>query len=147
MGGPGDAAGYQRELERAVQEKGLTRFYPPGSRRIQAIAARASQQVDNLCRAWHIQKEIANDIVRLALYDVIIYIDDSGSMSFEENGERIKDLHLILQRVSSSHDSRLLFRTSRQNEPQQHSESRMPECRDALAFPLIPLLILLMFAD
>lgn len=40
------------------------------------------------------------DVVRLALYDVIIYVDDSGSMSFEENGERIKDLQLILQRVA-----------------------------------------------
>jgi len=38
--------------------------------------------------------------VRLALYDVVIFIDDSGSMSFEENGERIKDLQLILQRVA-----------------------------------------------
>ena len=37
--------------------------------------------------------------MRLALYDVVIYIDDSGSMSFEENGERIKDLQLIMQRV------------------------------------------------
>lgn len=100
MSGPGDAAGYQRELERAVQEKGLQRFYQPGSPQLGQIAARAAQQVDRLCQAWRIQKEIANDIVRLALYDVIIYIDDSGSMSFEENGERIKDLQLILQRVA-----------------------------------------------
>ena len=100
MSGPGDAAGYQRELEKAVQEKQLQAFYPPGSPRLGQIAQRAAQQVDRLCQAWHIQKEIANDIVRLALYDVIIYIDDSGSMSFEENGERIKDLQLILQRVA-----------------------------------------------
>jgi hypothetical protein len=38
--------------------------------------------------------------LRLALYDIIIYIDDSGSMAFEEQGERIKDLELILQRVA-----------------------------------------------
>ena len=37
---------------------------------------------------------------RLALYDVVIYIDDSGSMAFEEQGERIKDLELIMQRVA-----------------------------------------------
>lgn len=43
---------------------------------------------------------MARDIVRLALYDVVIYIDDSGSMSFEEGGERIKDLQLILTRVA-----------------------------------------------
>jgi hypothetical protein len=37
---------------------------------------------------------------RLALYDIVIYIDDSGSMAFEEQGERIKDLELILKRVA-----------------------------------------------
>lgn len=103
MSGPADPQGYQRELEKAVQEKQLHAFYGPGTQgaqRLPQIAGRAAQQVDRLCQAWRIQKEIANDIVRLALYDVIIYIDDSGSMSFEENGERIKDLELILQRVS-----------------------------------------------
>ncbi|GAB7357837.1 hypothetical protein MBLNU230_g0008t2 [Neophaeotheca triangularis] len=98
--GPGDVAGYQRELEKAIQEKQLQGFYPPGSPQIQQIAQRAAQQVDHLCQAWRIPKEIANDIVRLALYDVVLYIDDSGSMSFEENGERIKDLQLILSRVA-----------------------------------------------
>lgn len=101
MSGPADVQGYQRELERAVQEKQLQAFYgpgTPGAQMLPQIAARAAQSVDRLCQAWRIQKEIANDIVRLALYDVIIYVDDSGSMSFEENGERIKDLQLILQR-------------------------------------------------
>ena len=37
---------------------------------------------------------------RLARYDVVIYIDDSGSRAFEEQGERIKDLELIMQRVA-----------------------------------------------
>lgn len=97
-----DIAGYQRELEKAIQEKNLHRFYGPGTQgaqRLPQIAQRAAQCVDRLCQAWRIQKEIANDIVRLALYDVVIYVDDSGSMSFEENGERIKDLQLILQRA------------------------------------------------
>ncbi|KAF2160999.1 hypothetical protein M409DRAFT_70073 [Zasmidium cellare ATCC 36951] len=101
--GPQDLAGYQRQLEQAIQEKGLHRFYgpgTPGAQRLPQIAQRAAQAVDRLCQAWRIQKEIANDIVRLALYDVIIYVDDSGSMSFEENGERIKDLQLILQRAA-----------------------------------------------
>lgn len=98
--GPHDVAGYQRDLEKAIQEKQLQAFYPPGSPQIQQIAQRAPQQVDQLCQAWRIPKEIANDIVRLALYDVVLYIDDSGSMSFEENGERIKDLQLILSRVA-----------------------------------------------
>jgi hypothetical protein len=53
-----------------------------------------------LVAAWRIPREIAVDIVRLALYDIVIYIDDSGSMAFEEQGERIKDLELIMQRVA-----------------------------------------------
>ena len=34
--------------------------------------------------------ELAYSLASLALYDVIIYCDDSGSMAFEENGERIQ---------------------------------------------------------
>jgi hypothetical protein len=62
-------------------------------------------------------KEVANDIVKLALYDIVLYVgaytflrvnqhsltlhlDDSGSMAFEEEGSRIQDLRLILDRVS-----------------------------------------------
>jgi hypothetical protein len=45
--------------------------------------------------------EIAKDLVQLALYDIVLFIDDSGSMQFEENGERISDLGLIMTRVTS----------------------------------------------
>ena len=34
----------------------------------------------------------ATDLASLALYDVVIFADDSGSMIFEEGGERINDL-------------------------------------------------------
>ncbi|KAK3680011.1 hypothetical protein LTR78_000388 [Recurvomyces mirabilis] len=102
-GAPQNVQGYVQQLQQAVQEKQLNAFYGPGTpggQRLPQIAQRAAQQVDRLCQAWRIQREIATDIVRLALYDVVIYIDDSGSMSFEENGERIKDLQLIMQRVA-----------------------------------------------
>lgn len=32
--------------------------------------------------------------VKIALFDFILYVDDSGSMAFEEGGERIDDLKL-----------------------------------------------------
>lgn len=83
-----------------VQERGLQNIYPPNSPALDQIAARASAQVDKLCQAWRIHREIGQDIVKLALYDIVLYIDDSGSMAFEENGERIDDLKLILQRVA-----------------------------------------------
>jgi hypothetical protein len=97
---PQDIGQYVKQLEEAIQQKRLQSFYPPGDPRIQQTAQRAAQSVDKLVAAWRIPREIAVDIVRLALYDVVIYIDDSGSMAFEEQGERIKDLELIMQRVA-----------------------------------------------
>ncbi|MCJ1368417.1 hypothetical protein MMC16_007559 [Acarospora aff. strigata] len=44
--------------------------------------------------------ELAHDLATLALYDIVIFADDSGSMIFEEGGERINDLKLILGRVA-----------------------------------------------
>ncbi|KEF55824.1 uncharacterized protein A1O9_08575 [Exophiala aquamarina CBS 119918] len=104
-GGPppapvGNVGGYKQLLQQAIQEKGLHNFYPPNSPALDHIANRATQQVAQLAQTWRISTEIASDIVKLALYDVILYIDDSGSMQFEENGERIDDLKLILSRVA-----------------------------------------------
>lgn len=96
----GNAAGYKQLLQATIQEKGLQNFYPPGHPMLDQISNRGAQQVAQLAGAWRISTEIASDIVKLALYDVILYIDDSGSMQFEENGERIDDLKLILSRVA-----------------------------------------------
>lgn len=83
-----------------IQEKQLQGMYPPNSPILDQIAGKVTTQVDQLCAAWRVPREIGQDIVKLALFDVILYIDDSGSMQFEENGERIKDLKLILSRVA-----------------------------------------------
>ncbi len=48
--------------------------------------------------------ELATDLASLALYDIVIYADDSGSMIFEEGGDRINDLKLILGRVAEVDD-------------------------------------------
>lgn len=91
---------YKALLQATIQEKRLQNFYPPGHPMLDQIANRAAQQVSTLATQWRINVEIASDIVKLALYDVILYVDDSGSMAFEENGSRIDDLKLILSRVS-----------------------------------------------
>ena len=75
-------------------------MYPPNSPVLDQIAQKASGQIDTICQHWRINREIAQDVVKLALFDVILYIDDSGSMAFEENGERIDDLKVILSRVA-----------------------------------------------
>lgn len=98
--GPAEINAYKQLLQACIQEKGLQTFYPPGSPIIDQIASQAPGKVNQVIQRWKIMKEIANDIVKLALYDIVLYIDDSGSMQFEEEGSRIQDLRLILERVS-----------------------------------------------
>ena len=45
-------------------------------------------------------QESAYDLAVLALYDVVVLVDDSGSMAYEEGGKRINDLKFILGRIS-----------------------------------------------
>lgn len=95
-----EVASYRTKLQQAVQEKHLESF--PIARELDRIASTAPMIVNQYCQQFNIPKEIASDLVRLALYDIIIFIDDSGSMSFEENGERIKDLDLILKSTTAA---------------------------------------------
>ena len=48
--------------------------------------------LSTLASAWRLSVELAADLVKIALFDVVILVDDSGSMQFEQNGERIEDL-------------------------------------------------------
>ncbi|ORX95213.1 hypothetical protein BCR34DRAFT_200238 [Clohesyomyces aquaticus] len=100
QGSPSDIAAYKQLLQGCVQEKQLQNFYPPNSPILDQIASKAPALINQVIQRWRIAKEVANDIVKLALYDIVLYIDDSGSMQFEEEGSRIKDLRLILDRVS-----------------------------------------------
>ncbi|KAF1933331.1 uncharacterized protein M421DRAFT_194373 [Didymella exigua CBS 183.55] len=100
QGSPAEVQAYKQLLQDCIQEKGLQTFYPQGTPVLDQIAQQAAGKVNQVIQRWRVQKEIANDIVKLALYDIVLYIDDSGSMQFEEEGSRIKDLRLILERVS-----------------------------------------------
>lgn len=97
--GPQSNVNYLSLLQKAVQENGLNAFYPDPSQ-LQRIASTIPSKIDNVSQMWRIPKEIAVDLARLALYDIVIYADDSGSMAFEENGERIDDLKLIINRTA-----------------------------------------------
>ena len=59
-----------------MQEKGLERFYPQGSPVLDQIAQQAPAKVDALCQQWRIPKEVGADLVRLGLYDIILYIGE-----------------------------------------------------------------------
>ncbi|EPS39204.1 hypothetical protein H072_6985 [Dactylellina haptotyla CBS 200.50] len=100
MGGapPPNPGAFMSILNQTVQDNKIHHFYPP--QKLQQIAGNIRTQIDQLMRGWQIPGEVAMDFVKLALFDIIIYIDDSGSMAFEEGGERIKDLKLILEKVA-----------------------------------------------
>lgn len=89
-------------LRQCVQDQNLSAFYPPGS--LEQIAARvsASGAIGKLAAEWRLPMEIAFDLCKLALFDTILYLDDSGSMAFEEGGSRIDDLKLVVSRVSQA---------------------------------------------
>lgn len=97
-----DVNGYKVALQRAIQEKGLERIIPPNSPMIDDVARKASFKVTDICAQWRIPQEVGRDLARLGLYDIILFIDDSGSMQFEENGERIDDMKLVIKRVAQA---------------------------------------------
>jgi hypothetical protein len=75
--GPAEIQGYKQLLQACIQEKGLQNFYPPNSPIIDQIAQQAAGKVNQVISRWRVAKEIANDIVKLALYDIVIYIGES----------------------------------------------------------------------
>jgi hypothetical protein len=89
----------QNKLRQMVQTNALSAFYPPQAlqnvfNKLDRVDFRAMAQ------RYNMPVELATDLATLALYDIVIFADDSGSMAFEENGERINDLKLILGRVA-----------------------------------------------
>lgn len=44
---------------------------------MEQIASKAPQLVTQVMQRWNIPQELANDVVKLALYDIILYIGES----------------------------------------------------------------------
>jgi uncharacterized protein YegL len=105
-GGPAGGSGFdvatiRTKLQQLVGENQLQRFYPP--QRIEQLAADvANRPLAALGNSWKLPREITLDLVGLALYDICIFVDDSGSMAFEEGGERIEDLKAVLGKVAEA---------------------------------------------
>jgi hypothetical protein len=87
------------KLRSIVEQNGLQYFYKaPCFDKVLKLV----QSIDfgSIASRWKISRELAYDLAPLALYDIVFYCDDSGSMAFEEDGERIEDLKYILSKVS-----------------------------------------------
>lgn len=87
-------------LQTIVNVNKLHGFYQQQD--LNRIAEKVSKiNFHDLMLKWNLGTlELAFDLASLSLYDVIIFADDSGSMIFYENGERIEDLKFILKEVS-----------------------------------------------
>ncbi|EKV13163.1 Transcription factor RfeF, putative [Penicillium digitatum PHI26] len=97
-------AAYRSLLISTIQENNLQSFYPPErlDRLVQTLAIEAPCKLNKLIQEWAVPMEVASDVMKLALFDVILYVDDSGSIEFEEKGLRKDQLRQILGIVATA---------------------------------------------
>lgn len=82
-----------RTLQHCIQEQNIQAFYRD-PRAVDAIAQRivANDSVGIISDEWNIPANVAVDLCKLALFDIVVLCDDSAAMAGEQNGERINDL-------------------------------------------------------
>ncbi|KAL2918936.1 hypothetical protein HK105_201770 [Polyrhizophydium stewartii] len=87
------------KLARIVADNGLQAWYG-GAPALQAVVQRVARiDLASLARRMRLPPDDALDLVPLALFDVVFFIDDSGSMTHED-GSRINDLKFILSKAA-----------------------------------------------
>ncbi|KAJ5720637.1 uncharacterized protein N7483_008571 [Penicillium malachiteum] len=101
---PQQVSAYRQLLIDTIQEKQIQSFYPPErlDRLVQSLASEAPVKLQRLIQEWNVPMEVATDVMKLALFDVILYVDDSGSIEFEEKGLRKDQLRQILGIVATA---------------------------------------------
>lgn len=73
----GNVGQFRSLLQQQIREKRLEAFYPPNSPAVDQLAQKAAAQIGGLCQRWRIPTEVGNDLAKLGLYDIIIYIGKS----------------------------------------------------------------------
>lgn len=101
---PQQVGAYRQLLIDAIQEKNLQSFYPPQrlDNVVQGLANEAPGKLQRLTHEWSVPMEVATDVMKLSLFDVILYVDDSGSIEFEEKGVRKDQLRQIIGIVATA---------------------------------------------
>lgn len=69
---------------------------------IQSLANDAPAKINKIVQEWRVPTEVATDIIKLSLFDIILYVDDSGSIEFEERGVRKEQLKQIIGIVATA---------------------------------------------
>ncbi|CEL05388.1 hypothetical protein ASPCAL06506 [Aspergillus calidoustus] len=100
---------YRQLLIATIQEKNLQNFYPPAKldRLVQGLARDGPSKINRIVNEFSLPIEIAMDVIKLSLYDIVLYVDDSGSIEFEEKGvrkEQLKQIIGIVATIASTFD-------------------------------------------
>ncbi|KUL85244.1 hypothetical protein ZTR_08967 [Talaromyces verruculosus] len=100
---PQELSTYRNLLIATIQERQIQSFYPPDKLEhvVQSLQT-APDRIQQLMREWNVGQEVAMDVIKLALFDTVIYVDDSGSIQFEEDGSRLTQLRQILGLISTA---------------------------------------------
>ncbi len=67
-------AAYKQLLLDVIREKNLQNMYSPNDPALDRIAYQASAKVDQLCAKWRVPREVGQDIAKLGLFDIVLYI-------------------------------------------------------------------------
>ncbi|KAI3334058.1 hypothetical protein F4824DRAFT_469660 [Ustulina deusta] len=76
---------FKKNLENMVARGGLERFFPPGDPYVQQVADKAAELKNDPNNLLNTPAQL-DALAKLALYQPILYCDDSGSMWNEDNG-------------------------------------------------------------
>ncbi|GAP85470.2 putative ankyrin repeat protein [Rosellinia necatrix] len=82
---PKTTAEFKKNLENMVNRGGLQKFFPPGSSYVLEVAERATEIKDDPKNILNSPAQV-DALAKLALYQPVLYCDDSGSMWDEDNG-------------------------------------------------------------
>ncbi len=63
---------------------------PLNDPRMDRIASQAPAKVEQLCRQWGIPLEVGRDLVKLALFDIILYIGRKSKSPYTETSKAEK---------------------------------------------------------
>ncbi|KAK7740871.1 hypothetical protein SLS62_010968 [Diatrype stigma] len=101
---PQTVADFKHNLDNAVKRGGLEQFFPPGDPYVKQVAHKAFELKSDPCN--HLKSPAQIDgLCKLALYQPILYCDDSASMWYEEDrkggGDRWRAQIELVRRISS----------------------------------------------
>jgi hypothetical protein len=67
------AGAFKQSLEQTIREKNVQSMFPNPAV-LDQICQGAPAKVEQLCQQWRVPREVGQDIVKLALFDIILFI-------------------------------------------------------------------------